>query len=148
MRFLMKSCAWRVFLCGFKRNRIRYMFRRRRRIRRRRGTRHYRTNKEVARAVILEKVKRYNEIYQYSLARISIRNQKTRWGSCSKSGNLNFNYKILFLEEPLADYIVVHELCHLKELNHSKKFWTLVAEVCADYKDMKRELKRRDLRLS
>ena len=109
---------------------------------------HYVKNKERARVVITEKVKKYNETYQYRLGRISIRNQKTRWGSCSKSGNLNFNYKILLLPEQLADYIVVHELCHLKELNHSQKFWNLVAKVFAGYKDMKRELKRRDLRLS
>lgn len=103
----------------------------------------YRKNKEVARAAILEKVKRYNEIYQYRLARISIRNQRTRWGSCSKSGNLNFNYKILFLEEPLADYIVVHELCHLQELNHSKRFWNLVAQVFPNYKHIRRALRRK-----
>ena len=95
--------------------------------------------------VIAEKVKRYNEIYQYRLARISIRNQKTRWGSCSKSGNLNFNYKILFLEEQLADYIVVHELCHLQELNHSQKFWNLVAQVFPNHKQLRGELRRKVL---
>ena len=118
------------------------MFRRRRRRRRARGVRDYRAHKEGARAVIREKIKRYNEIYQYRLGRVSIRNQKTRWGSCSKSGNLNFNYKILFLEEQLADYIVVHELCHLQELNHSKKFWNLVAQMFPNHRRLRRELRR------
>ena len=118
------------------------MFRRRRHVRRRRSTRHYSKNKETARGIITEKVKKYNEIYQYRLGRISIRSQKTRWGSCSKSGNLNFNYKILFLEEPLADYIVVHELCHLQELNHSQKFWNLVAQVFPNYRQIRSELRR------
>lgn len=119
------------------------MFRRRKRVRRARGTRDYRKHKEAARAVILEKIKRYNEIYKYRLGRISIRNQRTRWGSCSKSGNLNFNYKILLLEELLVDYIVVHELCHLQELNHSKKFWNLVAHVFPNYKQIRNELRRK-----
>ena len=119
------------------------MFRRRRHVRRRRSTRHYSKNKETARGIITEKVKKYNEIYQYRLGRISIRSQKTRWGSCSKSGNLNFNYKILFLEEPLADYIVVHELCHLQELNHSQKFWNLVAQVFPNYRQIRSELRRK-----
>lgn len=92
--------------------------------------------------VITEKVKKYNEIYQYRLGRVSIRNQKTRWGSCSKSGSLNFNYKIVFFEEPFADYIVVHELCHLRELNHSKRFWNLVAHVFPNYKHIRSELSR------
>src|SRR3989344_7236077 len=119
------------------------MFRRKRRTRRRRATRHYSKNKETARMVISGKIKKYNEIYQYRLARISIRNQKTRWGSCSKSGNLNFNYKILFLEEQLADYIVVHELCHLQELNHSKRFWNLVAQVFPNHRELRGELRHK-----
>ena len=119
------------------------MFRRSRRRRRSRGVRYYIAHYEGARAVIREKIKRYNEIYQYRLGRVSVRNQKTRWGSCSKSGNLNFNYKILFLEEPLADYIVVHELCHLQELNHSQKFWNLVAQVFPNYRQIRNELRRK-----
>src|SRR3989344_7375520 len=121
------------------------MFRRIRRRRRARGVRSYRKHKETARMVIAQKIKKYNEVYQYRLARISIRNQKTRWGSCSKSGNLNFNYKILFLEEQLADYIVVHELCHLQELNHSQKFWNLVAQVFPNHKQLRGELRRKVL---
>jgi len=93
--------------------------------------------------VITAKIKRYNELFQYRLGRVSIRNQRTRWGSCSKRGNLNFNYKILFLEESFADYIVVHELCHLQELNHSKRFWSLVAQVFPNYRQIRNELRRK-----
>lgn len=121
------------------------MFQSRGRVRRRRTARAYRKSKEAARVVIAEKVKKYNAIYQYRLGRVSIRNQKTKWGSCSKNGNLNFNYKILFLEERLADYIVVHELCHLQELNHSQKFWNLVARVFPNHKHIRKELRLRQL---
>ncbi len=117
--------------------------RRRRRRQTARGTHAYKKHKETARMVITAKIKRYNELFQYRLGRVSIRNQRTRWGSCSKRGNLNFNYKILFLEESFADYIVVHELCHLQELNHSKRFWSLVAQVFPNYRQIRNELRRK-----
>ena len=63
------------------------------------------------------------------------------WGSCSSKKNLNFSYRLYFLPEYLSDYIIIHELCHLKEMNHSKRFWDLVALVCPSYKDYRRELK-------
>ncbi|TAK95155.1 M48 family peptidase [Patescibacteria group bacterium] len=83
----------------------------------------------------------FSGIYNLQYQRISIRNQKTRWGSCSRHGNLSFNYKIATLEPHLADYIVVHELCHLREFNHSKNFWSLVAETIPDYKDIRRQIR-------
>ncbi|PIP23438.1 MAG: hypothetical protein COX90_01110 [Candidatus Nealsonbacteria bacterium CG_4_10_14_0_2_um_filter_38_17] len=70
-----------------------------------------------------------------------MKNQKTRWGSCFKKGNPNFNYKIALLSQRLADYIVVHELCHLGELNHSQKSWNLVAKAVPDYPEIRDELK-------
>jgi predicted metal-dependent hydrolase len=97
--------------------------------------------KGEARVVVEKHIARFNQIYNFSFNKITIKNQKTRWGSCSKKGNLNFNYKIALLPERLAEYLVVHELCHLGELNHSKKFWTLVAHTIPDYTSRRRELK-------
>ncbi len=88
-----------------------------------------------------EKVERYNRFYNFNVNKISIKNQSTRWGSCSAKGNLNFSYKIALLPEHLADYIVIHELCHLKEFNHSGRFWALVAKLVPDYPAIKNELK-------
>lgn len=107
----------------------------------RRSIRDFRQNKEKALVLIKNLIEKINKTYQFEYRRISIRNQKTRWGSCSKKGNLNFNYRIIFLPPKLAEYIVVHELCHLKELNHSRRFWNLVGKVLPDYKKLIKELK-------
>jgi predicted metal-dependent hydrolase len=107
----------------------------------RRNHRHYIKHKETARELATRKVSYFNEFYKHRYNKIHIRNQKTRWGSCSKQGNLNFNYKILFLPEKASDYIIVHELCHLKEFNHSPKFWNLVAKKFPDYREIKRALR-------
>jgi predicted metal-dependent hydrolase len=98
--------------------------------------------KESARLLVEEKLQKFNEVYKFTFKQVSIKRQKTRWGSCSKKGNLNFNYKIALLPENLADYLVVHELCHLKEFNHSQKFWNLVGLAIPDYKARRRELKK------
>ena len=102
----------------------------------------YLAYKDEAHRRALERVKYFNSIYNFSFNLISIRNQKTRWGSCSKKGNLNFNYKVALLPERLADYIIVHELCHLAEFNHSKKFWNLVAKTMPDHASLRSELKK------
>ena len=72
---------------------------------------------------------------------IHIRSQKTRWGSCSAKNNLNFNCLLMLCPENVREYIVVHELCHLKELNHSKQFWSLIERHYPDYKNAKLWLK-------
>lgn len=72
---------------------------------------------------------------------INIRNQSSRWGSCSKQGNLSFNYKMIHLPEDLFDYIVVHELCHLLEMNHSQKFWNLVEITIPNHKALRATLR-------
>ena len=102
----------------------------------------YLKNKELARKIILDRVVRLNALYRFDVGRIAIRNQKSRWGSCSKKGNLNFNYRLMYLSSPLLDYVVVHELCHLKEFNHSAKFWELVKMTIPDYKNVRKELKK------
>lgn len=65
---------------------------------------------------------------------ITVRDQKTRWGSCSSRGTLSFNYRLIFAPPVILDYVVVHELCHLTHMNHSKDFWNMVASVLPEYK--------------
>ncbi len=73
--------------------------------------------------------------------RITIRNQKTRWGSCSSKGNLNFNCLLMLTPPQVIDYVVVHELCHRKEMNHSKAFWNEVEQVLPDYRESREWLR-------
>ncbi|MDP2951541.1 MAG: M48 family metallopeptidase [bacterium] len=104
----------------------------------------YKEYKLKAQGFIKERVRYLNKSYGFAFNKITIKNQKTRWGSCSKKGNLNFNYKILFLPKDLADYIIIHELCHLKILNHSKKFWQLVKQQMPNYLEIRKALKERN----
>jgi hypothetical protein len=76
--------------------------------------------------------------------RIGIRGQRTRWGSCSRQKNLSFNWKLIMAPEPVVEYVVIHELLHLKEMNHSKKFWQLVAGYCPGWQEYKRWLKQHE----
>jgi predicted metal-dependent hydrolase len=76
--------------------------------------------------------------------RLSIRGQRTRWGSCSPRGNLSFNWKLMMAPEAVIDYVVIHELAHLKEMNHSKRFWQLVAEHCTHWRKHKKWLRAHD----
>lgn len=101
----------------------------------------YLKNKELARQIAETKLRYFNNFYGFDWKNVSIRNQKTRWGSCSGKGNLNFSYRIVYLGEEICDYIIVHELCHLREFNHSKKFWALVGKAVPDYKKIRKRLK-------
>ena len=76
-----------------------------------------------------------------TVGRVTIRNQKTRWGSCSSKGNVNFNYNLYYMPEELLDYVVVHELSHRKYMNHSQSFWCEVEKYCPEYKLCRRRLK-------
>lgn len=102
----------------------------------------YLKDKEAARQMILLRLEHFSNRYNLKYKKLSIRNQRTRWGSCSREGNLSFNYRLLHLRNELRDYIIVHELCHLVEFNHSKKFWTLVAQVIPNYEVLRKELKK------
>ena len=96
---------------------------------------------EKARKVFPERVEYYARLMGISYGRITIREQKTRWGSCSGKGNLNFNWKLTLMPAELLDYVVVHELAHRKEMNHSRKFWKIVEQVLPDYRERRRRLR-------
>lgn len=107
-------------------------------------TKHYLAHKEQARELVIERLLHFNQYYNLKWNRVAIRNQRRCWGSCSAKGNLNFNYKIQFLPPHLADYIVVHELCHLTHLHHGKEFWDLVGEQLPNYAELLMELRAID----
>jgi len=105
-------------------------------------SKHYLAHKEKARRFVHARVARIAHEHGFAYKRIAIRNTKRTWASCSELGNLNFHYKIIFLPEHLADYLIVHELCHLRELNHSKQFWAHVAAIMPDHKQRRKELRK------
>lgn len=94
-----------------------------------------------ARKLIEEQLDKLSARLEVNCNRITIRGQKTRWGSCSQKGRLNFNWRLIMAPKPVIDYIVIHELAHLKEMNHSKKFWGLVAQHCPRWREHKKWLK-------
>lgn len=98
--------------------------------------------KKRAAKILISRLEFFNQVYNFKYKSISVRDQKTRWGSCSRQGALNFNYRLVQLPERLLDYVAVHELCHLKEMNHSVRFWNLVARTIPDYKDCRKELEK------
>lgn len=102
----------------------------------------YLKNKEKARELVFKIISEINKDGKFVFNRVAIKNNKTRWGSCSRKRNLNFNYQIISLPEQSARYLVVHELCHLKEMNHSRRFWNLVEEYVPDYRRLSKELRK------
>jgi len=103
-------------------------------------------NKEKAFILARERVDYFNRFYGFSVGKINIRAQKTRWGSCSRKGNLNFNYRIAHLPRELSDYIIIHELCHLGSFDHSKRFWDLVEKTAPNHAELRRRLKIEGIR--
>jgi len=101
-----------------------------------------------AEEVIHDRLQFFNEHYKLKYKRVTFRNQKTRWGSCSSDKNLNFNWRLIMAPIEIIDYVVVHELCHLKNMNHSAAFWRLVAEAVPDYKERRKWLKENNMLLS
>lgn len=96
---------------------------------------------------IPKRVAYYAALIGVDYGRITIRNQKTRWGSCSSKGNLNFNCLLMLAPSEVIDYVVVHELCHRKEMNHSKAFWREVERILPDYRESEKWLKNRGILL-
>jgi len=91
---------------------------------------------------ITDRIKILDKESSFTFKNIRVKNQKSLWGSCSVRKNLNFNHRILDIPVDLADYLIVHELCHLKEMNHSKNFWKLVSMFIPDYKERRARLKK------
>ena len=99
--------------------------------------------KEKAKAILPQKADFFARLMGVSFGKITVRKQKTRWGSCSSKGNLNFNCMLMCLPEELIDYVVVHELAHLKQMNHSALFWAEVGAILPNYKSLRKALKEK-----
>lgn len=95
----------------------------------------------AAKNYIPQRVAYYAKLLDVTYGNITIRDQKTRWGSCSSKGNLNFNWRLMLAPPKVLDYVVIHELCHRKEMNHSPRFWAHVASIMPDYKEHRQWLK-------
>ena len=101
---------------------------------------------EYAGIFIARKISEFNEHYGFPIGRVSVKNQRSQWGSCTARKDLNFTYKVVLLPLRLAEYVIVHELCHIREFSHSRAFWSLVQETIPDWKKRDRELNRYYLR--
>ena len=97
--------------------------------------------RNAAKTYFAARVKYFHQLTGGDYNRITIRDQKTRWGSCSSTGTLSFNYRLMFAPPKILDYVVVHELCHLTHMNHSKEFWNMVALYMPDYKEHRQWLR-------
>lgn len=102
----------------------------------------YTEKKFAFQRMIRSRLEFYNQSYNFSYNAISIRRQSHVWGSCSYQGNLQFNFALILLPQRLVDYVVVHELCHLKEHNHGPNFWKLVERTFSDHKLLRSELRK------
>ncbi len=100
-----------------------------------------------AQSVFAQKAQEFAEILGVDFKEIHIKDQKSRWGSCSGRGNLNFNWRLIMAPEPVCDYVIIHELCHLRFMDHSACFWELVGSICPEYKQYRRWLKENGQRL-
>ena len=89
---------------------------------------------DAAKEDLPPRVSRLAAVMGIAYGRVTVRSQKSRWGSCSAKGNLNFNCLLMLCPEEVRDYVVIHELCHRKELNHSPAFWAEVEKACPDYR--------------
>ncbi len=105
-----------------------------------RSAKDFRDQRDTVKKDILERLHRLNHSYEFSWSSVVVRNQKSRWGSCTSRKVLNFNYLLGKLPEELRDYVIVHELCHLQEMNHGPRFWALVARTFPNYRELRKKL--------
>ena len=103
--------------------------------------------RERAKSVLAQRTAYFARQVGVTYGRITVRDQKTRWGSCSQTGNLNFNFRLILAPLEVLDYVVVHELCHRRQMNHSAQFWQEVAQVLPDYRKRKAWLTENGWRL-
>ena len=103
--------------------------------------------RERAKSVLAQRTAYFARQIGVTYGRITVRDQKTRWGSCSQTGNLNFNFRLILAPLEVLDYVVVHELCHRRQMNHSTQFWQEVAQVLPDYRKRKAWLTENGWRL-
>jgi len=101
----------------------------------------FESSKARAKKLLLERTRYWASQYGVKFHKVSIKRASTRWGSCSSKGNINLHYKLLFLPEELREYVVVHEVCHLLHMNHSRAFWKEVERSFPNWRRIKRELK-------
>jgi predicted metal-dependent hydrolase len=98
-------------------------------------------NRMQALELVTRRLVYFNSFYNFKYNKVTIKNQSSRWGSCSRKGNINFNYRLALIPPELADYVIVHELCHLGQLNHSRKFWELVERTMPNWRELRARLK-------
>lgn len=98
--------------------------------------------KEKAKEILTERMEHYSKVTGWNYSKLSITNAQTRWGSCSHKNRINFSLRLIIMPLPVIDYVVVHELAHIVEKNHSRAFWDLVASMIPDHKHKRKELQR------
>ncbi|MDQ5911962.1 MAG: hypothetical protein QG568_175 [Patescibacteria group bacterium] len=92
-------------------------------------------------AIVLERLAHFNQFYNFSYKNVRVKKVSTRWGSCSRRGNLNFSHKLALLRSEEIDYVVVHELCHLVEFNHGPEFWKLIEQTIPNYMQIRKGMR-------
>lgn len=97
--------------------------------------------KAKTKEIVLDRVKHFSSIMGLSPKRVSVNSAKKRFGSCSAEGNINFSFRLCLYPNEVIDYVVVHELAHLKELNHSRRFWAIVEKYIPNYKEIKKQFR-------
>ncbi len=96
---------------------------------------------EIAKNYLTDRVRQLADRYGFVYKDVKVKDHISRWGSCSSKNALSFNSKLMYFNNQAIDYVIIHELCHLREMNHSKKFWSLVESLMPDYRVYKKQLK-------